>query len=183
MERLVETLEKENIHLREEIIKLKELLHKKNEDTNNLYARIEELEFNQKSYDILLGYTEDMSFDEKCNINEKIKLEEETILSNLSEQEKEEYDNNINKEHRMIFLGIEISRLQFEINELFQNIKEDLNEDAYIIYKNEKKAFLNSISTFYNLYKYDKDDLFDILLNIIRKQKKIYQYDYELNSI
>jgi len=183
MEKTLEKLEKENVYLKEELEKLRITLHKKDEDMNILYDKIEELEFNQKSYDMILGYTDDMSLDEKCNINEKTKIVEDEFLSNLSEQEKEDYDNSMRKENRMVFLGLEISRLQFEISELFQAIKEDLSDEEYAKYKSEKRNFLNSINVLHSIYKGDNSEIFEIFTNIIRKQKKLYEYDMELVSI
>jgi hypothetical protein len=183
MEKVLEKLEKENIYLKDELEKTRDVLHKKNEAMNALYERIEDLEFNQKSYDMILGYTDEMSLDEKCNINEKTKIGEDEFLSNLSEQEKEEYDNSMKKENRMVFLGLEISRLQFEISELFQAIKEDISEEEYVKYKSEKRNFLNSINVLHSIYKGDKSEIFEIFSNIIRKQRKLYEYDMELVSI
>jgi len=93
----------------------------------------------------------------------------------------------------MIELALEINRLQFEIGELFVDIKNNIKTDKYDEFKKSKKYWNQLIENLYENYLSEDDidkegyinklSLFDILILILKKTKKCYSYDEELKYL
>jgi len=128
---------------------------------------------------------EDDSLKEINNIKEK---EYENILNNCSEEIREEYNEDIERENDIIEMALEINQLQFEIHEHFCKIKEyilkdDNREDKYEKYKNFKRDFLKIIDTTYKYIDEEyKRKYFDELFDIIEKQSILYELDENIKG-
>ncbi|NBP58036.1 hypothetical protein EBU71_16155 [bacterium] len=63
-----------------------------------------------------------------------------------------------------------------------QNIPTDKND--YERYKVEKRNFYKMIEVFHEIYRGEnKLDIFELLIKILRKQKKVYECDQEMNLL
>lgn len=161
---VIKNLEKTNV---EKDIKIFDL----NERVN---ALIEE----NKSYDNLMGYTGDMTMEDKVRHNEECKKEIEEAEATLDEETKKEYYSDLEKEDMLVEYALQINQLQFETSELFHEMKDKVEEKDYQEYKKYKRNFYAMIETFYKIYGgEDKLYIFDILIEIMRKQRLVYKLD------
>ena len=99
---------------------------------------------------------------------------------------RKEIESDLEKEDQIVNLGVKISRLQYEISEYFHMIRQDIPTDKndYERYKVEKRNFYKMIEVFYDIYKGEnKLDIFELLIKILRKQKKVYECDQEMNLL
>ena len=111
---------------------------------------------------------------------EKEEKEYEDIIKNCSQEIREEYNDDIEKENDIIEMALEINELQFEIHEHFCKIKEYIikEENGYDKYKNFKRDFLKTIDTTYKYIDEEyKRKYFDELFDIIEKQSILYELD------
>jgi hypothetical protein len=164
----------ENLHLT--IEKLNKII-KDQED------KIEELESEKEAYQFFCREEESDDIHGEPSDEQNIKLEN-IIADDASSEIRKDIEDNIEKEDRIISLGLEISRLQFEVSELFHVIKRDLTENEYERYKMEKRSFHKMVNVFYDIFKHeDKLEVFNILIKILKKQKKIFDYDNQIANI
>lgn len=160
----------ENLHLT--IEKLNKII-KDQED------KIDELEAEKEAYHFFCREEESDDVPGEPSDEQNIHLENEVIDDASSEIRKD-----IEKEDRIINLGLEISRLQFEVSELFHVIKRDLTENEYERYKMEKRSFHKMVNVFYDIFKHEnKLEVFNILIKILKKQKKIFDFDNQIANI
>lgn len=160
----------ENLHLT--IEKLNKII-KDQED------KIDELEAEKEAYQFFCREEESDDVPGEPSDEPNIHLENADIDDASSEIRKD-----IEKEDRIINLGLEISRLQFEVSELFHVIKRDLTENEYERYKMEKRSFHKMVNVFYDIFKHeDKLEVFNILIKILKKQKKIFDFDNQIANI
>lgn len=174
------------------INQLKNDLDIKNNLINDLKQKLSNIETENYALDKIMGY-ENMTLEEKLIHQKESQKEENELLLSAEASAIKDYESDIEKEDRMVELALEINRLQFEIGELFTNIKTNIKTDKYDEYKKNKKYWHNFIDSMYDIYMskedeskegyIDKSELFDKLLIILRKQKKCYMYDEELKYI
>ena len=88
------------------------------------------------------------------------------------------------KEDRLVECALMINQLQFEVSELFLTIKNNLPEDKIEEYKKQKRNLYKMIDVFYNNFKgEDKFEVFDIITEIVEKERKVYELDEEIKNI
>ena len=153
-----------------------------------LFTMREQLEFvlqENASYDMLMGYSPNMTYSEKLKLNEDSERELERAKNCLDSATLKEYESAIEKEDRLIDCALEQNQLQFEISELFKNIKRSVREESYEDYKKYKRSFYTLIDGMYKIVEepIEKIDMFDILIDVIEKQKKVYQIDEEIKNL
>lgn len=158
-----------------EIDNLRQTIEKLNKIIKDHEDKIEELESEKEAYNFFYNRDE---LDE-CPVTSA-----DSCTYEVSSEVRKEIEDNIEKEDRIINLGLEINRLQFEVSELFHVIKKDLNENEYERYKMEKRNFHKMVNVFYDIFKNEnKLEVFNILIKILKKQKKIFDYDCQIASI
>ena len=164
-------------------IEIKELTQKCNSyesKIKDLEEKIEELESDKEYYTFL--YEKEPEEIEEDTENTETDLE--TDIEYASSDIRKEVENDIEREDKLINLGLEISRLQFEISELFHLLKKDLTDVEYERYKTEKRSYYKLIEVLHSIYKGpNKLDIFDILIKIIKKEKRVYECDSELANL
>ena len=145
-----------------------------------LEDKIDELESDKEYYTFL--YEKEPEEIEEDTENTETDLE--TDIEYASSDIRKEVENDIEKEDKLINLGLEISRLQFEISELFHLLKKDITDIEYERYKIEKRSYYKLIEVLHSIYKgSNKLDMFDILIKIIKKEKRVYECDSELANL
>jgi hypothetical protein len=145
----------------------------------DLEDKINDLESDKEYYNFL--YHKD---DDEDTEDTETECETETEIEIVSSDIRKELESDLEKEDRLIELGLEINRLQFEISEHFHQIKKELLDGDYERYKIEKRNFYKMIDVLYNIYQgKDKFEIFNILITILSKQKKVFEYDHEISTI
>ncbi len=165
---------------------IKKIENENNEKEGKLIDLKEENDFLKlqiKSSNEVLGYKSDMSDDEKNKYDDECEEEAKHAENTLTEEMKKEYDEECDIEDKMINNALIISQLQYETSELFHELKEEIDEEKYNDYKKQKRNFYAMIDTFYNLYQGDKLYIFDILISILRKQRRVYKLDQEIKDL
>jgi len=169
------------IQLRDAHMKINELTEQCNSHETKikeLEDKIEELESDKEYYTFLYEKEPEEITEEDTE------TDLETDIEYASSDIRKEVENDIEKEDKLINLGLEISRLQFEISELFHLLKKDLTDVEYERYKAEKRAYYKIIEVLHSIYKGpNKLDIFDILIKIIKKEKRVYECDSELANL
>lgn len=144
----------------------------------DLEDKVEDLESDKEYYKFL--YEESPTEEDTENTETDI----ETDVEYASSEIRKEVESDIEKEDKLINLGLEINRLQFEISELFHLFKKDLTDVEYERYKTEKRNYHKIIEVLYSIYKGEnKLDIFDILVKILKKEKRVYECDTELENL
>ena len=145
--------------------------------------RNELLILQNNQYDSLMGYREGMTYEEKLKHNMDSEKELRDVEDSLEENSMtREYLEETEIGDRMVDVALEINQLQFDCSEVFHPLKEGLKEDSeeYRQYKRHKNNFYAFISYF---YEHGKKEVFDLLLNATRLQKKIYTLDEEMKEL
>lgn len=162
------------------------------------------LKAENEGYNRLMGYTDNMSYEEKLKYNKDREKEEEDLANSLEENSlKREYLAEVEAEERMVDIALEMNELHFECSEIFHIIKKGLgaplSEKDYQEYKKHKRNFYSIITFFYENFKTqhnepidsadDDDDccnksiVFDVLIKALKMQKRIYKLDEELKGL
>ena len=137
-----------------------------------------------KSFDTLLGYSPNMTFQDKIEQNEKCEKEIEEARLSLDEASLKQYDEDMEKEDKLIENALRISELQFETSELFKEMKKDIDEKDIVTYKKHKRSVYAIVDSLFSIYKgEDKFYFFDLLIDILEKQKSVYQLDNEIKNL
>ena len=110
----------------------------------------------------------------------------------------------IENEERMVDIALEMNELHFECSELFKIIKKGLgghlSEEEYIDYKKHKRNFYSIITHFHSNFSntdtlisdisedeveedVNKLVVFDVLIKVLKTQKRIYKLDEELKGL
>jgi hypothetical protein len=150
-------------------------------EVQNLRKQIRHLE--SKIDDLKI---ERMSYMELLDLNHEDSETDEDDLHELSSEIRQEIESDLIKEEKITNLGVKISRLHYEISEYFHMIRQGITSEKsdYERYKMEKRNLHKTIETFYTIYQGEnKLDVFDILIKILRKQKKVYQCDQEMTQL
>ena len=178
---------------------VEELIYTNKEKDIQLFELQEKLDYKTKELkeyeNILCFHSSDSEDEESLLLNKDVKenntdeKEFENILNNCSEEIREEYNEDIERENDIIEMALEINQLQFEIHEHFCKIKEyilkdDNKEEKYEKYKNFKRDFLKIIDTTYKYIDEEyKRKYFDELFDIIEKQSILYELDENIKDI
>jgi len=150
----------------------------------SLNERVSSLVAENKGYDTLFGFTEDMSMEDKIKYNEECEKEIEEAEASLDEDAKKEYYSELEKEDLLVKYALQINELQYETSELFLELKKGVGEKNYAEYKKHKRNFYAMIEIFYKIYEEeDKLYIFDILIEALRKQRRVYKLDDCLKNI
>ena len=175
---------------------IQELINDNKKKDIELFELQEKLDYKTKQlleYENILCFhssdDEDDSLKDLNSVKEKENEKEyENILNNCSEEIREEYNEDIERENDIIEMALEINQLQFEIHEHFCKIKEyilkdDNREEKYEKYKNFKRDFLKIIDTTYKYIDEEyKRKYFDELFDIIEKQSILYELDENIKG-
>jgi len=177
---------------------VEELIENNKKKDIQLFELQEKLDYKTKElkeYENILCFHSSDSDDEDDYLKDLNSLKEkenekefENILNNCSEEIREEYNEDIERENDIIEMALEINQLQFEIHEHFCNIKEyilkdDNREEKYEKYKNFKRDFLKIIDTTYKYIDEEyKRKYFDELFDIIEKQSILYELDENIKG-
>ena len=166
--------------------------------------KVSYLKAENEGYDRLMGYTSEMSYEEKLKYNKDMEKEEENLINSLEENSlKREYMAEVEAEERMVEIALEMNELHFECSEIFHIIKKGLgaplSEKDYQEYKKHKRNFYSIITFFYDNFKSqynepidstDDDEeggnktiVFDVLIKALKMQKRIYKLDEELKGL
>ena len=163
------------------------------------------LKAENEGYNRLMGYKNDMTYEEKLKHNQDKEREQKEIENALEENSvKREYLAEIENEERMVDIALEMNELHFECSELFKIIKMGLgghlSEEEYIDYKKHKRNFYSIITHFHSnftntdtlLSDISEDEVeedvnklvvFDVLIKVLKTQKRIYKLDEELKGL
>jgi hypothetical protein len=175
---LYEHSQKELDETYQEIKQLTEKCKSYETKIKDLEDKIEDLESDKEYYKFLY---EEPEIEEDT---ENTETDIETDVEYASSEIRKEIENDIEKEDKLINLGLEINRLQFEISELFHLFKKDITDIEYERYKTEKRNYYKLIEVLNSIYKGEnKLDIFDILIKIIKKEKRVYECDLELENL
>jgi hypothetical protein len=177
---------------------IQELINDNKKKDIELFELQEKLDYKTKElkeYENILCFHSSDSDDEDDSLKDLNSLKEkenekeyENILNNCSEEIREEYNEDIERENDIIEMALEINQLQFEIHEHFCKIKEyilkdDNREEKYEKYKNFKRDFLKIIDTTYKYIDEEyKRKYFDELFDIIEKQSILYELDENIKG-
>ena len=148
-----------------------------------------------------------MTYEEKLKHNQDKEREQKEIENALEENSvKREYLAEIENEERMVDIALEMNELHFECSELFKIIKKGLgghlSEEEYIDYKKHKRNFYSIITHFHSNFiskpadtlisdisedeveeEVNKLVVFDVLIKVLKTQKRIYKLDEELKGL
>lgn len=166
------------------------------------------LKAENEGYNRLMGYKNDMTYEEKLKHNQDKEKEQRDIENALEENSvKREYLAEIENEERMVDIALEMNELHFECSEIFKVIKKGLgghlSENEYIDYKKHKRNFYSIITHFHSNFKVvspvesllsdiSEDEIeedvnklvvFDVLIKVLKTQKRIYKLDEELKGL
>ena len=165
------------------------------------------LKAENEGYNRLMGYKNDMTYEEKLKHNQDKEREQKEIENALEENSvKREYLAEIENEERMVDIALEMNELHFECSELFKIIKKGLgghlSEEEYIDYKKHKRNFYSIITHFHSNFTSKQADtlisdisedeveedvnklvVFDVLIKVLKTQKRIYKLDEELKGL
>lgn len=165
--------------------------------------RADKLQIQNDEYDKLMGYKNNMTYEDKLKHNEDSEQTFKDMVDAMEENSiKRQFMEDTEQEEKMIDLALEVNQLQFECSELFHTFKECIsNDDTYNEYKKHKRNFYSMIRFFYELYipkeedcsdttdvddthhNVTKDKVFLILISALRKQRRIYKLDEELKGL
>ena len=165
------------------------------------------LKAENEGYNRLMGYKNDMTYEEKLKHNQDKEREQKEIENALEENSvKREYLAEIENEERMVDIALEMNELHFECSELFKIIKKGLgghlSEEEYIDYKKHKRNFYSIITHFHSNFTRKPADtlisdisedeveedlnklvVFDVLIKVLKTQNRIYKLDEELKGL
>ena len=165
--------------------------------------RADKLQIQNNEYDKLMGYKNNMSYEDKLKHNEESEQTFKDTIETMEENSiKRQFIEETLQEERMIDLALEVNQLQFECSELFHTFKDCTSSDeTYNEYKKHKRNFYAMIRFFYDIYtpkeedcsdttdlddthhNVTKDKVFLILISALRKQRRIYKLDEELKGL
>lgn len=149
----------------------------------SLEYKIQELQ--QKNEEMMNERSNYLELLDTCETSDS-DVDELNPINDLSIDVQLTNQEELRNEDRIVYLGVKISRLQYEISECFHAIRDGIMQDQneYERYKIEKRNFYKFVDTFYNIYRGEnKLDVFDILIKILKKEKKIYQCDSEIEKL
>jgi len=176
--------QKNLVQIKNYIIKLEE--QKKENETKNfmLKEKIEELVNEIKEYDDIFGFNEEMSIKEKKKQNDKMNKEEMRIIKISEKTIQDEYEKDMLNTDDMVDLSIQQQSLQYEIHELFDTIKNNINQDKLAKFKQAKIDFYKCIDTFNNIVNDEfKETVFTCLEDIFEYMKSVYVIDRKLKDL
>ena len=169
---------------KDKIKNLEKSIKEKDIEIFELNEKIDNLKNEQTNYDKLIGFDSSMTSQEKINSSKESQKRLEEALTHLDEDQLKEYQSDMEKEDRLVECALMINQLQFEVSELFLTIKNNLPEDKIEEYKKQKRNLYKMIDVFYNNFKgEDKFEVFDIITEIVEKERKVYELDEEIKNI
>jgi hypothetical protein len=170
--------------LQQTIYELQNIIFQKDVEILEKDEEISFLKNESIAMDKLLGYEPNMSYDEKVKYNEEAEKELEEAELNLDISTKRKYDSDMEKEDRLIECALGINELQFDVAELFKTLKTNIDNTKYEEYKKHKRAFYAMIDFFYTNYTgEERIDIFDLLIEMLEKEKGVYELDEEIKNI
>lgn len=176
--------QKNLVQIKNYITKLEE--QKKENETKNfmLQEKIEELINEVKDYDDIFGFNEEMSIKEKKKLNDKMNKEEIRIIKFSEKSIQDEYAKDMLNIDDMVDLSIQQQSLQYEIHELFDTIKNNVQEDKMNKFKQAKIDFYKCIDIFNNIVHEEfKENVFTCLEDIFEYMKSVYIIDKKLKDL
>jgi hypothetical protein len=169
---------------KDKIKNLEKSIKEKDIEIFELNEKIDTLKNEQNIYDKLIGFDSSMSSQDKINSTKESQKLLEEALTHLDEDQLKEYQSDIEKEDRLVECALMINQLQFEVSELFLNIKKNLPEDKIDEYKKQKRNLYKMLDIFYNNFQgEDKFEIFDTIIEIVEKERKVYELDEEIKNI
>jgi hypothetical protein len=166
--------------------KLENIIKEKNVEIFSLNEKIQEKNQELKVYDKIMGFTDEMTIRDKKKHTQKSEKEEKKIkdiVKDLDPSLQEEYEQDLINEEDIVDLALQQNQLQFEINETFNEIKQNLQDNNIDLYKQYKRDLLKVIDGFYNIINDDyKNKLFDSLTDIIEKESQVYDIDEKIKK-
>jgi hypothetical protein len=191
--------------LQQTIQDLNKIIHQKNVEILEKDELISNLENEISSINELMGYSPDMTYEEKIKFHEECEKDLEEAELSLDESTKRAYENDMEREDRMIECALEINELQFEVSEIFKTLKSCINKNKHEDYKKYKRNFYAMLDFFYHNYRphgsnsdegrdpskgdlgscneEEKIDVFDLISEIVDKEKRVYELDEEIKNI
>ena len=167
------------------------LVREKEMEIFNLKEQIDFVMQENASYDKLMGYSPHMTYQDKLKLNEDSERELERAKTCLDDESLKEYELAVEREDRLIDCALEQNQLQFEISEMFKQIKEYIGEEDYEEYKKYKRSYYTMIDGLYKMIASDtvlenhgqRMEMFDVLSDILEKHKKVYELDEEIKNL
>lgn len=176
----------ENTQLTSTIKKLENIIRDKDIEIFSLNEKIQEKTNEIKIFDKFMGFTEEMSIRDKrrhTQKSEKAEKKLQDIVRDLDPSLQAEYVNDLMKEEDIVDLALQQNELQFEIHEIFNDIKQNLQDNNIDLYKQHKREFLKAIDGFYNIVNDEyKNRLFDTLIEIVEKESNVYEVDEKIKN-
>jgi hypothetical protein len=176
----------ETSQLTNTIKKLENIIRDKDVEIFSLNEKIQEKANEIKIFDKFMGFTEEMSIRDKkkhTQKSEKAEKKLQDIVKDLDPSLQAEYENDLMKEEDIVDLALQQNELQFEIHEIFNDIKQNLQDNNVDLYKQYKREFLKAIDGFYHIVNDEyKSRLFDTLLDIVDKESTVYEVDEKIKN-
>lgn len=186
-----EFISKVDINEQKKLIQVKNYLYKleeqKKENDIKLFIQQEKIEYLEseiKDYDEIFGFSEDMSLKEKKKQNDKMNKEEKNILKLSDKSVQEQYEKDMQDADDMVDLSLHQQSMHYEIHEIFENIKQNIQVDKKAKFKQAKVDFYKCIDIFNNVINEDyAENLFSDLEEVFDLFKSIYEIDRKLQNL
>lgn len=186
-----EFISKVDIDEQKKLIQVKNYLSKleeqKKENDIKLFMQQEKIEYLEseiKDYDEIFGFSEEMSLKEKKKQNDKMNKEEKNILKSSDKSVQEQYEKDMQDADDMVDLSLHQQSMHYEIHEIFENIKQNIQVDKKAKFKQAKVDFYKCIDIFNNVINEDyAENLFSDLEEVIDLFKSIYEIDRKLQNL
>jgi len=186
-----EFIAKVDIEEQKKLIQVKNYLSKleeqKKENDIKLFMQQEKIEYLEneiKDYDEIFGFSEEMSLKEKKKQNDKMNKEEKNILKSSDKSVQEQYEKDMQDADDMVDLSIQQQSMHYEIHEIFENIKQNIQVDKKAKFKQAKVDFYKCIDILNNVINEDyADNLFSDLEEVLDLFKSIYEIDRKLQNL
>lgn len=176
----------DNTQLISTIKRLENIIKDKDVEIFSLNEKIQEKTNEIKIIDKVIGWTDEMTIRDKKRQTQKSEKEEKKIkdiVKDLDPSLQEEYEQDLMKEEDIVDLALQQNELQFEIHEIFNEVKQNVSKSNLELYKQYKRELLRSIDGFYNIINDDfKNKLFDRLQDIIEKENQVYDIDEKIKK-
>lgn len=176
--------QKKLIQVKNYICKLEE---QKKENDIKLFMQQEKIEYLEseiKDYDEIFGFSEEMSLKEKKKQNDKMNKEEKNILKLSDKSVQEQYEKDMQDADDMVDLSLHQQSMHYEIHEIFENIKQNIQVDKKAKFKQAKVDFYKCIDIFNNVINEDyAETLFSDLEEVLDLFKSIYEIDRKLQNL
>ena len=186
-----EFISKVDIDEQKKLIQVKNYLYKleeqKKENDIKLFMQQEKIEYLEseiKDYDEIFGFSEEMSLKEKKKQNDKMNKEEKNILKLSDKSVQEQYEKDMQDADDMVDLSLHQQSMHYEIHEIFENIKQNIQVDKKAKFKQAKVDFYKCIDIFNNVLNEDyAENLFSDLEEVLDLFKSIYEIDRKLQNL